>query len=123
MKSKSESDTPAVARDLPETPFVGIFTIDVVPEMRSRFLSEMEKAMAESAREPGVTDFMLLVDRDDPNRFTAVDIYADREAYEAHLAAPQTPRLVGALEGCLLGPPKGSFHHLASTKQSFSRRG
>ena len=58
-----------------DAPYVALFTIDVVPERREDFLAAMEKAMAESSKEPGVASFMLLSDRDDPNRFTAVDTY------------------------------------------------
>jgi autoinducer 2-degrading protein len=118
MNSTPSPASAAVATDLPEIPIVAIFAIDVVPERRSHFLAEMELAMRQSAQEPGVVSFMLLADHTDPNRFTAVDVYRDREAYEAHLKAPQTQKLVDALNGCLLGPPAGTLHHLLATKQS-----
>jgi quinol monooxygenase YgiN len=66
--------------------------------------------MACSDKEPGILTFTLLVDRADPNRFTAYDIYRDRAAYESHLAELHTQRLVEELEGCLVGPPSGSFY-------------
>ena len=118
MKTKPSPAPAALARYLPESPVVATFTIDVLPERRSDFLAEMEVAMAQSAREPGVTFFMLLADRDDPNRFTAVDVYRDREAYELHLVAPQTQKLVAALDGCLRNPPAGTLHHLLAIKES-----
>jgi quinol monooxygenase YgiN len=118
MNSKSSLTSAAVAIDLPEFPVVAIFTIDVVPERRMDFLAEMELAMRQSAQEPGVASFMLLADHTDANRFTAVDVYRDREAYEAHLIAPQTQRLVDALDGCLRGPPAGTLHHRLATKES-----
>ena len=114
-----QTTTGLLPRDLPETPFVGLFTIEVHPERRADFLTAMEKAMAHSAREPGVSSFMLLADRDDPNRFTAVDVYRDRASYEAHLSSPQTPWLVQALDGCLKGPPQGSFHYRLAEKEDF----
>ena len=94
-----------------DAPYVALFTIDVVPERREDFLVAMEKAMAESAKEPGVAAFMLLSDRDDPNRFTAVDTYTDKAGFDAHNQAPQTLWLVEALDGCLAGPVRGTFHH------------
>jgi quinol monooxygenase YgiN len=102
-----------------EEPFVALFTIDVRPERREDFLAAMEKAMAESAKEPGVLSFMLLTDRDDPNRFTAVDLYRDRTGYDAHLVAPQTAWLVAALDGCLVAPPQGSLHHKLCDRDDF----
>lgn len=107
-------------RDLPPSPYVAIFTIDVKAERRKDFLDAMDIAMAESVKESGILSFSLLVDRQNPNRFTAVDVYADEAAYQAHLAAPQTPRLIQALEGVLLGPPSGTFHHKICDRSKFS---
>lgn len=106
-------------RNLPPSPYVAIFTIDVKPERREDFLTAMDRAMAESAKEPGVLSFAILVDRENSNRFTAVDVYADEAAYLAHLAAPQTRWLVDALDGVLDGPPRGAFHHKICDESDF----
>ena len=111
--------TSIARRDLPLSPYVAIFTIDVRPERREDFLAAMDEAMAESAREPGVISFAILVDRENSNRFTAVDVYADEAAYLAHLVAPQTLRLIDALEGVLTGSPRGAFHHKICDKSDF----
>lgn len=102
-----------------EAPYVALFIIDVVPERREDFLAAMEKAMAESAREPGVASFMLLSERDNPNRFTAVDVYRDRAGFDAHNVAPQTLGLIEALDGCLAGPVQGTFHHRLADEGDF----
>jgi quinol monooxygenase YgiN len=75
--------------------------------------------MAESVKEPGIISFSVLVDRQDANRFTAVDVYADEAAYQAHLNAPQTLWLIKALDGVLIGPPRGAFHHRICDKSDF----
>jgi quinol monooxygenase YgiN len=106
-------------RHLPPSPYVAIFTIDVKPDRREDFLAAMDKAMAESAQEPGIISFTILVDRHNSNRFTAVDVYADEAAYRAHLDAPQTRWLVGALEGVLIGPPRGAVHHKICDQSDF----
>lgn len=106
-------------RDLPPSPYVAIFTIDVKPDRREDFLAAMDRAMAESAKEPGILSFAVLVDRQNSNRFTAVDVYADEAAYLAHLDAPQTRWLVGALDGVLIGPPRGAFHHKICDQSDF----
>jgi quinol monooxygenase YgiN len=95
-----------------DEPYVAIFTIQVKPEHRDHFLQAITRAMADSAKEPGVVSFAFLVDREDPNRFVAYDVYADKAAYEAHLAAPHTLKLVQDLDGCLIGGPQGSFARL-----------
>ena len=112
--------TSTARRDLPPSPYVAIFTIDVKPDRREDFLAAMDKAMAESAQEPGVLSFAILVDRQESNRFTAVDVYADEAAYLAHLDAPHTHWLVKALDGVLAGPPRGAFHHKICDKSDFS---
>jgi quinol monooxygenase YgiN len=106
-------------RDLPPSPYVAIFTIDVKPGRREDFLAAMDRAMAESAKEPGILSFAVLVDRQNSNRFTAVDVYADEAAYQAHLDAPQTRWLVNALDGVLIGPPQGAFHHKICDESDF----
>lgn len=111
--------TSTARRDLPPSPYVAVFTIDVQPDRREDFLAAMDKAMAESAKEPGIISFAILVDRQNSNRFTAVDVYADEAAYVAHLDAPHTRRLIDALDGVLLGPPRGAFHHKVCDKADF----
>jgi quinol monooxygenase YgiN len=106
-------------RDLPPSPYVAIFTIDVKPDRREDFLAAMDRAMIESAKEPGILSFAVLVDRQNSNRFTAVDVYADEAAYRAHLDAPQTRWLVSALDGVLVGPPHGAFHHKICDESDF----
>jgi autoinducer 2-degrading protein len=106
-------------RDLPPSPYVAIFTIDVKPDRREDFLAAMDAAMAESTKEPGIISFVILVDRQNSNRFTAVDVYADEAAYLAHLDAPQTQWLIDALDGVLAGPPQGAFHHKICDKSDF----
>lgn len=53
------------------------------------------------------------------NRFTAVDVYADEAAYLAHLDSPQTRWLVNALDGVLIGSPRGAFHHKICDESDF----
>ena len=111
--------TSTARRDLPPSPYVAIYTIDVKPDRREDFLAAMDKAMAESAKEPGILSFAILVDRQNSNRFTAVDVYADEAAYQAHVDAPHTRWLVNALDGVLIGSPRGAFHHKICDKSDF----
>lgn len=95
----------------PEMPFVAIFTLLVKPERRDQFIRAMDRAMNGSALEAGILSFTFVVDQLNPNRFTAVDIFRDRAAYESHLAQPHSRQLLQDLDGCMVGPPSGSFHH------------
>ena len=107
-------------RDLPPEPYVALFTIDVKPERRDEFLAAMDRAMVHSAQEPGILSFMILANRDDPNSFTACDVYADEAAFQLHNGTAATQRLIGELDGVLVGPPRGSFHHRLCEKKDFS---
>ena len=99
--------TSTARRDLPPAPYVALFTIDVKPDRREDFLA-------------AIISFAILVDRENSNRFTAVDVYADEAAYRAHLDASQTQWLIDALDGVLVGPPRGAFHHKICDKSDFS---
>lgn len=57
------------------------------------------------------------------SRPAAVDVYADEAAYLAHLNAPQTQWLIDALDGVLVGPPRGAFHHKICDKSDFLTAG
>jgi quinol monooxygenase YgiN len=47
-----------------------------------------EEIEASVAREPGVLMLHAMTIRDNPTQFRIVEIYADQQAYEAHLQTP-----------------------------------
>ena len=56
-----------------------------------------EHAAKTRAEEPGCRQFDLLLDQDDADRAILVEVYADREAYEAHRAGPRMPGVNAAV--------------------------
>ena len=108
----------AVTHALPDEPYIAIATMTVVPARRADFLRAMEMVMKQSAREEGLISFQLVANRQDPNIFTAVDVFRDRAAYDTHLQMPYTGQLVAQLDGCLVGEAASTFHHQISTDVS-----
>ena len=70
------------------------------------YRAALKEEIEDSVRlEPGVLTLYATSAKDDPTRFTILEIYADRSAYEAHLTTPHfikykatTKDMVKALE-------------------------
>jgi quinol monooxygenase YgiN len=70
----------------------------LVPGGWSRFIEIMgEHARLTRAEEPGCHQFDVLHADDDADRAILVEVYADRDAYEAHRANPRMPGVNEAL--------------------------
>ena len=59
----------------------------------ARYLESYREALKEEVEasvrlEPGVLTLYAVSAKDDPTRFTILEIYADKAAYEAHLKTP-----------------------------------
>ena len=84
--------------------WVVIADFELKPEGREQFLSiAYQDAKDSLAHEPGCHQFDVLVHLDDPLNVTLYEVYADKEAFEAHLAAPHfmpfrdiTPALIAS---------------------------
>lgn len=68
--------------------FIVVVSVHVVPDGIEAF----ERATRDNARasllEPGIARFDVLQDREDPTRFTLVEVYRDEAAPAAHKATP-----------------------------------
>ena len=82
--------------------FTLVVDLNVKPEMRQRFLAEIEENAAASLRdEPGCLRFDVVQDNDDANHFLLYENYEDEAAFEAHRSAPHFPRWREAAAVCL----------------------
>ena len=74
----------------PSTPtMVRIAEIDVEPRYLNEYLDILKKEAAASVRlEPGVICIFPMAEQAEPTRIRLLEIYASREAYEAHLRSP-----------------------------------
>jgi quinol monooxygenase YgiN len=76
--------------------------VDVPPPMRET-LEPMLRALTDASRkEPGNLRFEVQQQANRVNHFTVVEVWADRQAYEAHVTAPHTRQFRDAL-GPMLG--------------------
>ncbi|WP_369348313.1 putative quinol monooxygenase [Stenotrophomonas sp. JAG2] len=62
-------------------------TVDAahLPAYREALAEEVRASMA---LEPGVLSLYAVFDKEDPTRLTILEIYANRQAYEAHVKSP-----------------------------------
>ncbi len=68
---------------------VRISEIEIVPEYFEEYKAIlMEEAEASVRLEKGVISIFPMFEKENPNQVRILEIYADREAYEAHLKTP-----------------------------------
>jgi autoinducer 2-degrading protein len=84
--------------------------VRVVPGAEPAFLSATLANAEASRREPGVLRFDLLGDREDPDRFTLVEIYRDEAAAAAHKQTAHYARWRDAVAG-LMAEPRTSVRY------------
>lgn len=90
-KCRRLDKTPGMCAKLPMRPdgITRLSKIEVYPE----YLEEYRKHAAEVGEtslreEPGVLAMYAVAEKDDPCRITILEIYADQDAYKAHVASP-----------------------------------
>jgi quinol monooxygenase YgiN len=77
----------------PESPYVRIAEIEIDPDRLDAYRAAVAEEIAASVRvEPGVLALYAVSDRDDPAHVTVFEIYADIDAYRAHLETPHFER-------------------------------
>jgi autoinducer 2-degrading protein len=80
--------------------YVVLVQFDVRPECREDFRALARRHAEDSLREePGTLQFHIVQDETNPDRFYAVEGYADNAAHEAHRRGP-----ILARNGPLVGP-------------------
>lgn len=68
---------------------VRIAEIEIAPEHLKSYLEILTEEAKESIEvEPGVISIFPMFEKDNPTKITIVEIYANKEAYEAHLETP-----------------------------------
>jgi quinol monooxygenase YgiN len=70
-------------------PYVRLAEIEIDPAQIDAYKAAVREEIESSVRaEPGVLALYAVSDKDNPAYVIVLEMYADREAYEAHLAAP-----------------------------------
>lgn len=76
-------------------PLVRMAHIELKPEMRAAFLAAVTENMRESVKkEPGVLALYCVAAKDNPNKLTFFEMYADDAAYEAHRNTPHFKKYI-----------------------------
>lgn len=89
---------PGTAAEPAPQPVAFAVTITVKPGQRDRFIQAMQAQLQASRGEPGVAEFSAFASQSDPLVFHTFERYRDKAAFEAHLAAPNTARLLTVLK-------------------------
>ncbi|WP_158256641.1 putative quinol monooxygenase [Trinickia symbiotica] len=80
----------------------------IKPEGLAKFESlAAEAAQVSVANEPGCQRYDILHDRNDPCRVLLYEIYADEEAFNAHLDASHTKSFLAAIKDLVESQKKG----------------
>ena len=78
--------------------FALIAKITIKPGQVDRFVEAMKAQVDASRAEPGVVEFRVLASSSDPLVFYSFESYRDKPAFEAHVRAPSTARLLAVLK-------------------------
>lgn len=71
------------------TPMVRLANIEVYPAHLEAYRAALREEIEASIRlEPGVQTLYAVAEKNNPTRFTILEIYADSAAYRAHLQTP-----------------------------------
>ncbi|SFW66550.1 carboxymuconolactone decarboxylase family protein [Chitinophaga sancti] len=85
-KCIGEKEQPLLANDM----MVRISEIEIIPEFLEQYRTILKEEAAASVNiEPGVVAIFPMFQREAPNQVRIVEIYAEKSAYEHHLATPQ----------------------------------
>lgn len=68
---------------------VRLAKIKVDPVQLEKYNAALKEQMTAAIRtEPGVLTYYAMADNDDPSNITILEIYADKDAYQAHIQTP-----------------------------------
>ena len=73
-----------------------------------------------SRREPGIARFDVMRCRDDPARFSLIEVYRDSGAAAAHKATPHYARWRDAVEPMMAAPRVGTWHEVVDPLEEAS---
>ena len=78
--------------------FALISKITIKAGQQRRFVEAMQAQVEASRAEPGVVEFRVLASSSDPLVFYSFESYRDKAAFEAHVKAPSTTKLLAVLK-------------------------
>jgi quinol monooxygenase YgiN len=64
--------------------------VDVDPQFVDQALPVLDTFVSDSASDPGVQTFALLSQSPTPNHFQLIEVFANRQAFDAHVSTQHT---------------------------------
>ena len=86
--------------------------IDVTPDHAAETAKLLKEFAADSRKDPGVVRFEVMLQDGRTNHFTIVEVWRNRQAFEAHSALEHTKRYREQLHGYLGSPYDERLHAL-----------
>ena len=86
--------------------------IDVTPDHAADTAKLLKEFAADSRKDPGVVRFEVMLQDGRTNHFTIVEVWRNRQAFEAHSALEHTKRYREQLHGYLGSPYDERLHAL-----------
>lgn len=70
-------------------PMVRLANLEIEPQHLDAYKAALKEEIADSIRiEPGVLALRAVEEKDNPTKITIMEIYADADAYKAHILTP-----------------------------------
>jgi quinol monooxygenase YgiN len=87
--------------------FVLLVEFQVKPESLDQFMKLVDVNARDSmANEPGCFQFDVMQTLDDPGKVVLYEVYANEDAFRAHMGMAHTQSFLGAIKPMVAGPPK-----------------
>jgi quinol monooxygenase YgiN len=86
--------------------------VDFTPNFTADGTAALEKFAADSRKDKGVVRFELLQDLSRKNHFTIVEVWENRAAFDAHLAADHSKQFREKLQPMLGSPFDERLHNI-----------
>jgi len=85
------------------------------PEHRAELAEALVRASVISRDDPGCLAYSFQSNLEDPNSFTSIERWENREDLDAHLGTAHVAGLIGALTGKVTGPPVITVYEVSSS--------
>jgi quinol monooxygenase YgiN len=88
--------------------------VDVDPQFVDQALPVLDTLVSDSASDPGVQTFALLSQSPTPNHFQLVEVFANQQAFDAHVSAQHTVNFRNDIQPFIGAPYDERLYHFAN---------
>ncbi|PYN16024.1 MAG: hypothetical protein DME06_02150 [Candidatus Rokuibacteriota bacterium] len=89
--------------------------VDIEPQSVAQALPVLDTFVSDSASDPGVQTFALLSQSGTTNHFQLIEVFAHRQAFDAHVSAQHTLDFRDDLQSFIGAPYDERLYHFSST--------